>query len=336
MKENKISNSWTVLRALTRRHLKMFFKNKMTFFFSLLVPLITLAIYLLFLRDLELSSVKSIIIAQGLSETDPLMFEAYNLADAWMLSGIIAVSLITVSFNTCYIIINDREKGVSRDFVSSPIRQGIINLSYFVFNFIVTFIIGVAILIIALIYLQVAGSFYLSASNFFILFSVMILSSISAATVTVLIASFINSSNIFNSLIAIVSAAVGFLIGGYMPISMLPEPAQNLTAFFPGTYSAGLFRNYFLQDQLAHLEDFMASDPRYADIREAVLEQFSSSFSLNLEAFGFEINVWMMWVILFGFIVFFSLLNFFFANRNLRLGAIGKRAKVKKAKKESD
>ncbi len=319
-----------LLWALTFRHLRMFFKNKVTFFFSLLVPIITLAIYLLFLRELEVSSVSSIITGYGLSDPTSLIDKAYNLIDSWMLSGILAVSCISVSLNACSIIISDREKGVNREFVASPVSKSLVTLSYFVFNILVTMIICTGVLFVCLAYLGIVGNFYLSLVNFGYIYLVMFLSIVSAATVTIFLCSFIHGFSVFNSLIAIISAAVGFLIGGYMPISMLPTGAQNLTAFFPGTYSAALFRNYFMSDQIAELTDFMMANDEYALIADELLSSLTENFSLDLTVFGGTVTVGHMYIVLIVSIFLFALIDILLSNRNFRIADMGSRRKAKK------
>ena len=178
------THSPKLLGALVSRHLKMFFKNKMTFFFSLLVPCITLAIYFLFLRELEVSAVTGVIGGLNLQDPDPLINASYRLIDSWMLSGILAVSCISVSFNACYIIISDREKGVNREFLAAPVSKSLISFSYFVFNCIVTLIIVSAVLFICLGYLGASGNFRLTFANFGYIYLVIILSVISAATIS--------------------------------------------------------------------------------------------------------------------------------------------------------
>ena len=324
------THSPKLLGALVSRHLKMFFKNKMTFFFSLLVPCITLAIYFLFLRELEVSAVTGVIGGLNLQDPDPLINASYRLIDSWMLSGILAVSCISVSFNACYIIISDREKGVNREFLAAPVSKSLISFSYFVFNCIVTLIIVSAVLFICLGYLGASGNFRLTFANFGYIYLVIILSVISAATISTFLSGFIHSGNTYNSLIAIMSAAIGFLIGGYMPISMLPEGAQNLTAFFPGTYSAGLLRNYFMSDQIASLEAYMRSVPEYAPHVDELLDALSGSFSLDLTVFGSSLSVnWMYLMLVVGIVLFF-LLNVLLSGRSLRLGVLGKKKKARK------
>ena len=46
---------------LVKRHLLVFFRNKIRMFFTLMVPFIIFVIYILFLRDLELNSVSTVL-----------------------------------------------------------------------------------------------------------------------------------------------------------------------------------------------------------------------------------------------------------------------------------
>ena len=51
MQQNK-TNVLSVFGQLTRRHLLVFFKNKIRLFYTLLVPVIIFAVYIFFLRNL--------------------------------------------------------------------------------------------------------------------------------------------------------------------------------------------------------------------------------------------------------------------------------------------
>ena len=57
------------------------------------------------------------------------------------------------------------------------------------------------------------------------------------------------------SLVAVFSTAVGFLIGAYMPLGMLPTWVQTVCAFIPGTYSCALLRYSFMATPIEEDED---------------------------------------------------------------------------------
>ena len=83
--------------GMTKRNILLFFKDKTTLFFSMLSPLIVFMLYILFLKDAYLSEfIESL---KGLEE----YFDAKdveNICNAWLLSGVLGTSAITVSLNS--------------------------------------------------------------------------------------------------------------------------------------------------------------------------------------------------------------------------------------------
>lgn len=314
-----------VYLTLVNRHFKVFFKNKISVVFSLLVPMITLIIYIVFLRQLQVNAIDSNIgsiikeIGIDIKNMDALKQHSHLLADAWMLSGIVAVSCISVSLNTCTIMINDRQTGVNKDFVSSPISRRSINFSYLIFNILATFLICFCVLLVAYIYLGFVGGFHISIGHTFLLIPILLLSVVSASLITCFIASFMTSFNTYNSVSVIISSGSGFLIGAFMPVSMLPGIARNIPLFFPGTYSAGLLRTFCLQDYYANFANYLktAEGLSEADINK-ITESLNNTISMNINFFGHQVTpAYMVLAILAG-IALFMILNYIFLDRNLR------------------
>ncbi len=124
------------------------------------------------------------------------------------------------------------------------------------------------------------------------------------------------------------SAAVGFLIGAYLPNSMMPEGVQMLTTFFPGTYSAGLFRNYFM----THPIERLLQDPRVSGNTDFI-NALTSQFSLNINFFGNDVPPSIMALVIFAFSGIFLILNLAFASRNFIKVGHNSKKKGKKADK---
>ena len=53
-----LSQKFNAYKGMTCRNIKVFFKDKMTVFFSILAPLIVFLLYILFLRDTYLSGME--------------------------------------------------------------------------------------------------------------------------------------------------------------------------------------------------------------------------------------------------------------------------------------
>ena len=323
-----------VYLTLVRRHFKVFFKNKISVVFALLVPMITLIIYIVFLRQLQVDAIDANLgsVILGHNVTEGLKMRAHLLADGWMLSGIIAVSCISVSLNTCTIMLADRLTGVSKDFVSSPISRRSINASYLIFNILASFLINFCVLLVAYIYLGAVGGFHVSVGDTFLLIPILLLSVLSASLITCFIASFMTSFNTYNSVSVIISSGSGFLIGAFMPVSMLPDVAKNVPLFFPGTYSAGLLRTFCLRGYYQNLSSYLQNVEHYKpeEIAE-ITRALNSKLSMDINFFGHIVTPGYMVLAIFVFAIFFIILNMLFLDRNLR-GKLHGKIKIRKKK----
>lgn len=316
-------NQFKIFLALTRRNLMVFLKNVPIVFFTLMVPIAILAVYALFLRPMEISQIKQTLNSYLPSpidinnEADALLLrKLYGITDCWMMSGILSVSCITVSLNSNYIMVKDKENDVAKDMISSPISSKTIMFSYFAFNIIITFVAIFIVYILCLLWLFCYKAYMITALDFFAILGVLLLSIISAALLNFFIASFIKTDSVLSTVVAIVSAAVGFLIGAYLPDSMLPSSIKTLTAFFPGTYSTTLLRNYFMQTPLG----LVSTDLISRGISESFISEFTQMFGFKIDFFGISIEPPMMAVVIVIFIAIFLVLNFIFTSKNVFKG----------------
>lgn len=320
--------------TLTHRHLLVFTKNWILMLFTLMVPLAIFAVYALFLRPLETSAISNqldqVLTGADLSsmQRDFLYRSVAGIADEWMIAGVLSVSCVTVSFNTNTLMVRDRETGVTKDFLSSPLSQVTIQFSYFAFNIVVTFVSNLLVLAVSLIYLAGYNALLPSFVDFLAILGVLLLSTICASLVTFFICSFIPSESTMAPVTAILSAAIGFLNGAYLPASMLPSAMQTVTAFFPGAYSAGLFRNYFMTKPVTEMVNIMVNGGTGLDYQfqkidipaglmtQSQANEMVSSFSYRMTFFDQELSPWVMALVILAFIGIFLALNLLFAHRS--------------------
>lgn len=268
----------TDLRALHRlvvRNLKIFLSDKMGVFFSLLAPLIVLLLYVFFLKDVQLDS--AIAVFDGVPVDEKLL---ENMVNDWMLAGVVSVACVTVSFSAQERLVKDRETGVLLDIKASPISRGVIDASYFLSNFAITLCICAVVLAVALVYVAIAG-WTLTFGDVVGMIGLLAMSALSASLLTGLIAKAVKTSSQHGALVGIVSAAIGFLMGAYMPLSVFPEAVQYITLFVPGTYSAALYRELFMRGAIDEIGE--ALSPQAA-------ESIEEMYNLKLDFFGEEIG----------------------------------------------
>ncbi len=324
--KNKV-NYLEQLLSLTKRHLMVFVNSRMRMFFTFMVPFIIFVIYIFFLRDLELMTITPTLADYGLNmDGDPqLRRYVYTLIDSWMLSGIVAMSTITVSLQINTITVSDKENGINRDFASSPVSSNILIFSYFLANFIITFVVCMVFLVACFIYLAALGELIMTFTSIVTIICVLIFASITGVLFTVFICSFISHDSTMASVITIFSTAIGFLIGAYMPLFMMPEAVQYVCGFVPGTYACALFRYAFMSDGINAMSAYVGN--------EALMEELTGSFGYNLNFFGYVVTPGYQALALVLFTVLLLILNVVFAKKlTAVMGGLPKKIFGKKKK----
>lgn len=248
-------SNFSVLVSLTKRHFLVFLKNKIRVLYTLMVPVIVFLIYILLLRSLEGNMLESALKDLGLYNNGVWVYpemqkDCYTMMDFWMLAGLLGISAITISIQSNNIMINDKENGVNRDFVSSPISNKILITSYFFFNFLVTLFLCTIFLFICLLYLGCVGEFILSFADVMLIFVMLVVACLASTFLTIFICSFINREPTLASIIAIFSSAAGFLVGAYMPFALFPRVVESSCCFIPLTHNVSLLRYAFLNHAL--------------------------------------------------------------------------------------
>ena len=323
-------NDMYALWQMVVRSFKIFLKDRMSVFFSLLAPLIVLMLYVLFLGDMQLDSVKNILPpSPGIPESTLKAF-----VDSWMIAGVMGVSCITVSMSANAVMIQDKARGVINDSLSSPVKRWVITASYFVYNFLVSVTICTVVYGASLIYLAVAGDFYLTLGDIALGLGAMLLSVISATMISMAIAVFFRSEAALSAFNGIVSAVSGFLIGAYMPLFMMPKAVQYLCGFVPGTYCCALFRFAFMSDGIAEMTEYLSGViPEGAS---GIMAELTGNFGYNLNFFGIVVTPPYQALVIAVFTLIFIVLNVVFGKKlTAVIGGMTKKIFAKKKNKGS-
>lgn len=285
------------LYRMTVRNVKIYLKDRMSVFFSLIAPLIVMGLYILFLGRIQVDAVNSVLEQAGVS-LDASAVKAF--CDAWMLTGMMATACITVALCSAAVIIQDKRRGIVADTAASPVPKWIPTAAYFVSTFLATVAICLIALCVAFIYLAAAQLWYLSFLDVLGLIGTVLLSALSSTMVVILIASFVKTESAFSGVNIIMGTTIGFLIGAYMPITMFPKAVQYFTLFIPGSYSAGLFRHFFLGGVLADMGTVLPAQ---------LVESLSAAYSVKLDFFGLTMNAGVMAAVLAGTVLLFAGIN---------------------------
>jgi len=226
----------TVMINLIKRNLKLFFRDRTSVFFSLLAIFIIIGLYVLFLGNMMVNNFK-----------DLLGSNARFIIDSWIMAGILSVTSITTTMGAFGIMIEDKTKKISKDFLSAPFRRSQLAGGYIMSSFIIGVIMSIAALIVAEIYILANGGKLLELMSLLKLFGVMLLSVFAGSSMVFFIVSFFKSSNAYASASTVIGTLIGFLTGIYIPIGSFPPAVQTVIKIFPISHAAALFRQIMME-----------------------------------------------------------------------------------------
>ena len=244
--------------GLIKRNLLLFFKDWQSILFSLLTSIIVLVLYLLFLKGTFVSAMQSAMeqypgSASMVSETDIDMF-----ANLLLLTGILGSAMISVPFSCITTLVRDRVSKVDYDILATPLKRGQIIFAYFVSAVLSSTLLTGFILAIGLGGVSLQGDTHLNGIQLVRAFIVVALGSISASAIFMIIVLFFKTVSACEAFFGILSAASGFVIGAYIPISQFSNEVQTVCNLFPASQITIMLRNILLNGLLEHINTSLA------------------------------------------------------------------------------
>lgn len=236
-----------------KRNVLLFFKDWQSILFSLLTSIIVLVLYLLFLKGTFVSAIQRAMeqypgLASMVPQKDIAMF-----ANLFLLSGILGSAMISVPFSCITVLVKDRANKVDYDILATPMKRGQIIFAYFVSAVLTSILLNSIILAVGLIGIRMQGNMYLNISQVVKAFSVVALGSISASAIFMIVVLFFKTVSACEAFFGILSAASGFVIGAYIPISQFSNEVQTVCNLFPASQITIMLRNILLNGLLDHI-----------------------------------------------------------------------------------
>ena len=236
-----------------KRNVLLFFKDWQSILFSLLTSIIVLVLYLLFLKGTFVSAIQRAMeqypgLASMVPQKDIAMF-----ANLFLLSGILGSAMISVPFSCITVVVKDRANKVDYDILATPMKREQIILAYFISAVLTSILLNSIILAVGLIGIRMQGNMYLNISQVVKAFSVVALGSISASAIFMIVVLFFKTVRACEAFFGILSAASGFVIGAYIPISQFSNEVQTVCNLFPASQITIMLRNILLNGLLEHI-----------------------------------------------------------------------------------
>lgn len=271
--------------SLTKRNCKLFFKDKGMFFTSLITPAILLVLYATFLAKIYKESFASALPASF--ALDEALIN--GTVGGQLVSSLLAVCCVTVSFCSNLLMVQDKVSGARRDLTMSPVSKSTLALGYFTASALSTMLICFFALGVCLVYLAVIG-WFLSVKDVFLLCIDVFILVLFGTSLSSIINCNLSTNGQSSAVGTIVSAGYGFVCGAYMPISSFGEGLQKVLSFLPGTYGTALFRNHALEGVFAEMTRI--------GFPAEVVEGIKDSIDCNLYFFGKRVGIGSMYAVM--------------------------------------
>ena len=233
----------SVVLTLMSRNLRLFFRDRLGVFFSLLSALILFLLYTLFLGSGQVDDLQQSF--PGATEA-----EVKGFVDTWMFAGIVGITAITTGLGAMNVFVEDSASGRFRDFLVSPIRREKLILGYLLSAGVVALIMTTVVLIISLVYLYLVDGVSFDPGQIATVYGFLALSCLAFAALSAFVVSFVRTAGAYSALSTIVGTILGFLAGAYIPVGALPEGVRTVINALPFMQASVPVRQEMTADSL--------------------------------------------------------------------------------------
>lgn len=224
------------MTAFIKRNIKIFFKDKGALLASMLTIIIIIGLYALFLGEQ---------LAGGLEDLG--LDKPRLLTDSWIMAGLMAVTPLSAALGAVSIV-NDKSKGIIKDFYCSPISRGKITAGYIASLSVISFMLTLLGFVLCEIYIVANGGSVLSPLSIIKALGIIVLDDLAVTAMIMFLAMFINSEKAYSAICTVIGTIAGFIMGIYIPIGSLPESVGTVVRCFPISHAGSMLRQIFMEE----------------------------------------------------------------------------------------
>lgn len=230
------------IRAMTKRNLLIYFRDRGTVFFSVLSALITLIVMVVFLGSTSSSGLLEALNQYGSGTAEENAKNASWLVQLWIMGGILGINSVTVSMTAISAMVQDEEQGRLRAFYVTPASRLNLSLGYILSAWCSGMVICLITLAAGEVYFALKGDLMLGMTDIAALTGVIALNVFVFSAIGYLIALFVHTGGAWSGLLTVIGTLVGFVGGTYIPVGSMSEWLQNTVKFLPVIHGTALMR----------------------------------------------------------------------------------------------
>lgn len=267
---------------LTKRNIRLYFRDRGAVFFSLLSMFIVIVLMILFLSDMNVNTVTSLLETLPGHDTAGDEDNAKLLVLAWTSSGLIPVNAVMVTLSVLSSIIKDKTAGRINSIYTSPVSRLTITLSYISAACAASVIICILTAAFTEGYLVYKGMELYTLQEHLKIFGMIVVNSFAYSAIMYVCAALVNSEGAWSGVGTIVGTLTGFLGGIYIPVGTLSDGLQKAIGCTPMIYGTVMFRQVMLGGILSKT---------FADAPEEMVSIYREKMSIDYTVFGKEAGI---------------------------------------------
>ena len=235
------------IKAMTKRNLLVYFRNRSAVFFSILSSLILLAIMVVFLGESSSKGLLNALNQYGTGTAEENAKNASWLVQLWIMGGILGINSVTVSLTAIGAIVDDEERGRLRAFYVTPASRFCLSLGYILSAWVSGMVICLATLAAGEGFFALKGHPILGIADLAALIGVIALNAFVFSAIGYLMALFVRTGSAWSGMLTVVGTLVGFLGGTYIPVASMSDWLQNVVKLLPVIHGTALMRRICMQ-----------------------------------------------------------------------------------------
>jgi len=287
----------TTIAILSRRHLRLFWRDRLTVFFSLLGPLALFVLFTIFLRKQTANLIQKGV--PGSSDAD-----AYGMCDAWVFASVVALASFTASLGMLNGFVDDRVTSRFSDYLVAPVNRAELAISYVISTVVVSFVISTIFTGCGQIWALCFGQQMMSWRQWGLALAAILLACVIFSAMNTFIVTFLTSQGAMGGYSVTMGVATGFLAYCFVAPSTLSTTINNVLGVLPFAQTASLIRDPLMKPAANQIISVLPTVDVQNQARDAVL----NSLGVTLTVDGTVLSNWLVVGILAGLSVIFGVL----------------------------
>ncbi len=267
---------------LTKRNIRLFFRDKGAVFFSLLSMFIVIVLMILFLSDMNVNTVTGLLEGLPGHDTSGDRKNAELLVLAWTSAGLIPINAVMVALSSLSSIIRDKTEGRINSLYTAPVSRVTITLSYITAACISAVIVCVLTVAASEGYLVFKGMELLSFETHMKILGMILANSFTYSAIMYFCAAIVHSEGAWSGVGTIIGTLTGFLGGIYLPVGSLSDGLKDAMGGTPMIYGTVMFRKVMLTELLTKT---------FSGAPDEMVSIYREKMGIEYSVFGHDANM---------------------------------------------